>query len=86
MYWLGAVMCLIGGIWIVVNAFRNSGVLWGLGSLFVPLVAQIYALINFGQNKIPLLISVAGIVLMVVGFGDIMQQAAALQDAGAMPQ
>ena len=86
MYWLGLVMCLVGGLWIVVNAFKNGGVLWGLGSLLVPLVAQIYALINFGENKIPLLLSVAGIVLLFLGAGDLMQQAASLQDAGGLPQ
>ena len=84
MYWLGLVMCLVGGLWIVVNAFKNGGVLWGLGSLLVPLVAQVYAVINFGENKIPLVLSVAGIVLLVLGAGDLMQQAASMQ--GALPQ
>ena len=86
MYWLGLVMCLVGGLWIVVNAFKNGGVLWGLGSLLVPLVAQIYALINFGENKVPLLISVAGIVLLFLGAGDLMQQAASMQGTEMLPQ
>ena len=86
MYWLGLVMCLVGGLWIVVNAFKNGGVLWGLGSLFVPLVAQVYALLNFAENKIPLLLSVAGIVLLVLGAGDLMQQAASMQGVEGMPQ
>jgi hypothetical protein len=86
MYWMGMLLCFVGGLWIVVNAFRNSGVLWGLGSLLVPLVAQIYALLNLGDNKVPLLLSVVGIVLLFMGYGDIVEQAALMQGADALPQ
>lgn len=86
MYWMGMLLCFVGGLWIVVNAFRNSGVLWGLGSLLVPLVAQVYALLNLGDNKVPLLLSVVGIVLLFMGYGDIVEQAALMQGADALPQ
>lgn len=68
MFWLGIVLSLIGGLWIVVNAFRTS-VLWGVGSLLVPFVSLVFALMNFGENKIPLLISVIGMVLVFMGYG-----------------
>ncbi|MGH8081743.1 MAG: hypothetical protein ACREP7_14305 [Lysobacter sp.] len=66
MYWLGIALCLIGGLWIVVNAFRKS-IWWGLGSLIIPFVALVFAIMNFAQNKIPLAIYVVGIILLVVG-------------------
>lgn len=78
MFWLGVVLSLIGGLWIVVNAFRTS-VLWGLGSLLIPLVSLVFALMNFSENKIPLLISVIGTVMMFMGYGSYVEQAAAMQ-------
>lgn len=85
MFWLGVLLSTVGGLWLVVNAFRSSGALWGLGSLLVPFVAQIYGLLNFGDNKIPLLLSVVGLVLVFMGYGDYVQQVAEMQ-AGAAAQ
>ncbi|HEU0306599.1 MAG TPA: hypothetical protein VFR30_06485 [Lysobacter sp.] len=75
MFWLGVVLSVIGGLWIVVNAFRTS-VLWGLGSLLVPFVSLIFALMNFSENKIPLLISVIGTVLVFTGYGSYVESMA----------
>ncbi|MGJ7902255.1 hypothetical protein [Lysobacter sp. 1R34A] len=75
MYYLGIVLCLIGGLWIVVNAFRKS-IWWGLGSLLIPFVAVIFAVMNFAQNKIPLIIYIVGIVLLIVGMPSMSQMAA----------
>lgn len=87
MFWLGMLLSATGGLWLVVNAFRSSGALWGLGSLFVPFVAQLYGLLNFGDNKLPLAISLAGLGLVGLGWSDYMAQAAAMQAAaGALPQ
>jgi hypothetical protein len=80
MFWLGVILSLVGGLWIVVNAFRTS-VLWGLGSLLVPFVSLVFALLNFADNKVPLLISVIGMVLCFMGWGSYVAQ---VQDAAAM--
>ena len=87
MFWLGALLSTVGGLWLVVNAFRSSGVLWGLGSLLVPFVAQLYGVLNFADNKVPLLLSVAGLVLFFIGYGSYAEQVQAMQAAAeAMPQ
>lgn len=80
MFWLGVILSLVGGLWIVVNAFRTS-VLWGLGSLLVPFVSLIFAIMNFGANKIPLLLCVVGAVIAYMGMGSYMEQMAAMQAA-----
>ncbi|HEV8694779.1 MAG TPA: hypothetical protein VGQ93_11455 [Lysobacter sp.] len=85
MFWLGVILSLIGGLWIVVNAFRTS-VLWGLGSLLVPFVSLIFAIMNFGENKIPLILSVIGAVLVFMGFGSYAEQNAAMQAAAGVAQ
>ena len=76
MHYLGIALCLIGGLWIVVNAFRTS-IWWGLGSLLIPVVALVFAIMNFAANKIPLAIYVVGIVLLLVGLPSMSQYAAA---------
>lgn len=57
---------LVGGIWIVVLAFKKS-VLWGIGSLIVPFVSLIFVIMNWQETKKPFLIQIAGVVLLVVG-------------------
>lgn len=76
MFWIGTILILVSWLWIAVNGFRKS-VLWGLGCLLVPLVGLIFAVLNFAENKIPLLLYVAGIVLFVVG-GGVAQSSAAM--------
>lgn len=66
LYWIGIVLCVVGGLWIVVNAFKQS-IWWGLGSLIIPLVGLVFAIMHFAENKIPLLLYVVGIVLLIAG-------------------
>ena len=66
LYWLGLVITMVGALWLVVLAFKQS-VLWGLGSLFVPFVSLIFVVMHWGETKVPFLIEVAGIVLLVTG-------------------
>lgn len=68
MFWIGTVLILVSWLWIAVNGFRKS-VLWGLGCLLVPLVGLIFAVLNFAENKIPLFLYIAGMVLFLVGGG-----------------
>ncbi|GAB3104149.1 hypothetical protein [Lysobacter terrae] len=74
MFWLGVALGFIGWLWLVVNAFRSSA-LWGIGSLVISPIALIFGLLNFAENKIPLLLSVLGLVLYFMGAGAAMQQA-----------
>lgn len=74
MFWLGVAIGFIGWLWLVVNAFRTSA-LWGVGSLLISPIALIFGLLNFGENKIPLLLSVLGLVLYFMGAGAAMEQA-----------
>lgn len=68
MYWIGCILMLVGGIWLIVNGFRKS-IWWGLGNLLIPFVALIFGLLNFAENKIPLLLYVVGLVLFFMGGG-----------------
>lgn len=48
-------------------AFRQS-ILWGLGSLFVPFVGLIFAIMHWADAKKPFLISLGGTVLAIIGY------------------
>lgn len=63
---VGDLIALVGGIWILVLAFKQS-VLWGLGSLFVPFVALVFVIKYWAVAKKPFLINLAGVVLIVIG-------------------
>lgn len=63
---LGFILCLGGGIWLLIEAFKES-VLWGLGCLLVPFVGLIFAIMHWSECKVPFLINVAGTVLVVIG-------------------
>lgn len=70
MFWLGILLSGVGGLWLTVNAFRNSGALWGLCTLVIPLVAQIYGVRHREGNTVPLAISLAGLMLFWLGYDD----------------
>lgn len=70
MFWTGVVLGCIGGLWLAINAFRNNGALWGFGALVVPLVAQFYGLRHLDDNRLPLILSLVGVVLCMLGFND----------------
>ena len=64
-----AVMGIVGWIWIVVSCFRNGETLWGIGSIVLPVIAPIYAGMNFRDAKIPLFLMVIGIVGRIITSG-----------------
>jgi hypothetical protein len=63
---LGVTIGLVGYIWIVVIAFDES-ILWGLGSLFIGLVALIFVLMHWDRAAKPFLINLAGCALLFLG-------------------
>ena len=63
---IGSIVFFVGWIWIIIEAFKTS-ILWGLGTLIVPIVGLIFVLMNWEDGKKPFLIYLAGIALMVVG-------------------
>lgn len=61
---IGALISLIGGIWFLVVAFRQS-IWWGLGSIFIPFVSLIFLIIHWGDAKKPFFVSLLGAVIIV---------------------
>src|SRR5262245_52229949 len=62
---VGAVLALVGGIWIIAHAF-GRGCLMGLACIFVPLVSPIYALFNLRELWKPVVMWAIGLALILV--------------------
>ena len=64
--YLGGLIAFIGGIWLLVVTFKKS-ILWGIGSLLLPIVGLVFVILNWDLTKKPFLVYLAGIVLLVIG-------------------
>jgi hypothetical protein len=62
---VGMIMLIIGGVWFLVAAFRES-VLWGLACLFVPIVQLFFLIVHWPEAKRPFLFQLLAIVLVIV--------------------
>ncbi|MDB6173974.1 MAG: hypothetical protein JWL59_3285 [Chthoniobacteraceae bacterium] len=62
---LGGLLAVIGTVMFMVAAFRQ-GILWGLGSLFVPFVSLIFVIAHWAEAKRGFLLSTVGS-FMIIG-------------------
>jgi hypothetical protein len=62
---IGGIISLIGGIWFLVVAFRQS-IWWGLGCLFIPFVSIVFLIMHWGDAAKPFFVSLLGVAIMVV--------------------
>ena len=62
---IGGIIAFIGWIWFLVVAFRQT-IWWGLGSLFIPIVALVFLIMYWGDTAKPFLMLVLGAVIIVV--------------------
>ena len=62
---VGALVALVGVIGVLVQAFR-AGLLWGLLSLFLPIVYLVFALTHWDKAGRPFLLHLLGVFLMGV--------------------
>lgn len=63
---VGGLLTLVGFIWIIVIAFQNGDVVWGVVSIFCGIVALVYGFQHFEQTKVPLSMLAGGIVLQII--------------------
>jgi len=66
LFGIGFLISLIFGIQLLILAFRTS-VLWGLGSLFLPLVGLIFIIMHWAEAKKPFLYSLLAIPFFIAG-------------------
>jgi hypothetical protein len=63
---VGSLVSFVGGIMVLIKAFQES-LLWGIGSLLIPFVLLIFAILNWNEAKQGFLVLVGGTVAMILG-------------------
>jgi len=69
LYVLGIIVAIGGGLWLLVEAFRE-GLGWGLACLLIPLVTLAFVFTHWDRAQRPFLVQVAGwgLVLLSLAF------------------
>jgi hypothetical protein len=62
-FWIGLIVGLVGWLWLAWVALQE-GILWGLGTLIIPLVGLVFAILHWDEAKVPFLTCIAGNVLV----------------------
>lgn len=63
---LGYVIMIIGGILLVIEAFKES-ILWGIGCLVIPIVGLVFVVMYWDVAKKPFMIQLAGLAICFIG-------------------
>lgn len=61
---LGAAFLLIGGILLLIEAFKTS-ILWGLGCLFITPISLIFIFAHWDRAKNPFILQLIGLALVL---------------------
>ncbi len=64
---LGWLIASIGGIWLLIRAFKVS-VLWGLACIFIPFAYLFWLIQHWESGKHPFFVQILGIVLFFLGY------------------
>jgi hypothetical protein len=62
----GVLLVLLGVLWFLAVAFEE-GFWWGVGCLFIPVIAVAYLIINWPRQRRPLLVALAGKLVILAG-------------------
>jgi len=61
---LGIAIFVIGGIWFLVAAFRES-IWWGLACLFIPIVQLFFLIVHWPEARKPFALQLLGIAVLI---------------------
>jgi len=61
---VGAVLLVIGGIWLLLLAFQTS-LIWGLATLLIPFAGLVFALTHWDEAKGAFFTALAGAAVML---------------------
>lgn len=67
MFWVGCALMVVGALWLLFVTFKES-IIWGICSLFIPLVQLLFVFFNWELTWRPFFINLVGVLLMVGSF------------------
>ena len=62
---IGMGVMLVGGIWILIEAFKES-ILWGIGCLLLAPVSIVFVFMHWDVSKKPFLIHLGGLGIAII--------------------
>lgn len=65
-YFLGLLVCVVGGIWMLVKGFQES-LPWGFGMILCGIVSLVFLVMHWDKAKNPFFVQLVGIALMLLG-------------------
>ena len=63
---LGLIVAAVGGIWILIEAFKEN-VLWGIGCILFNPISLFFVILHWDVAKKPFFINLAGAAIMLIG-------------------
>jgi len=66
MYFLGALLLLVGAIWMTVNAAKKDGAVPAILCFICGFYTIYYGIKNFAENKVPLILFLVGLAVCIV--------------------
>jgi hypothetical protein len=64
---LGAILALIGWVWLIFTGFTKAGALWGILAIFFSWIAGLGMYFTKKVGLTPTLVALAGAALIVIG-------------------
>ncbi|WP_163833352.1 hypothetical protein [Spartinivicinus ruber] len=63
---IGGLLCLVGWIWLIIIAFQNNKIVWGILILLFTLPGYLFGILNWNLAKTPFILLVVGTVLIII--------------------
>jgi len=64
---LGIILLIVGDIWFLIAAFRES-IWWGLACLLLPIVQLFFLIVHWDEAKKPFGLQLAALAVFLTGF------------------
>ncbi len=61
---LGLAILVIGGLWLLIEAFTTS-ILWGIGCLLITPVSLVFIFVHWDRAKSPFILQLVGLALII---------------------
>jgi hypothetical protein len=61
---LGLAILVIGGLWLLIEAFTTS-ILWGIGCLLITPVSLVFIFVHWDKAKSPFILQLVGLALIM---------------------
>ena len=62
---VGLILLIVGGIWFIVEAFRES-ILWGIAVILLPIVDIVFLILHWRRAREPFFLQLWGVAIILI--------------------